>query len=196
MNHVANVPKKKSLNSFRSNTSRIPVSEVVCKSVLSLTSECQSIPQGSLHCYVLGRKDSECVTCCFGLKLHWPRSLGFLGSCYNGIPLGWKTKMFVLLMAWGRYRGQVTEGWGRTFGPGHTDARRRMTAKTWKGHHTVWRSQEDSLVLRILQTVDFCPTCNAEYNMILNVNEKQTVKAHIISQRVFHEPFLIFFSKG
>lgn len=113
-----------------------------------------------------------------------------------GIPLGWKTKMFVLLMAWGRYRGQVTEGWGRTFGPGHTDARRRMTAKTWKGHHTVWRSQEDSLILRILQTVDFCPTCNAEYNKILNVNEKQTVKAHIISQRVFHEPFLIFFSKG
>lgn len=59
MNHVANIPKKKSLNSFRPSTSRIPVSEMVCKSVLSLTSECQSIPQGSLHCYVLGRKDSE-----------------------------------------------------------------------------------------------------------------------------------------
>lgn len=60
----------------------------------------------------------------------------------------------------------------------------------------VWRSQEDSLALRILQTVDFCPSCNTEYNMILNGNEKKTVKAHTISQCVFREPFLIFFSKG
>lgn len=196
MNHVANIPKKKSLNSFRPSTSRIPVSEMVCKSVLSLTSECQSIPQGSLHCYVLGRKDSEVWPVVLGWNFTDPYHWDSWVPVIMGIPLGWKTKMFVLLMAWGRYRGQVTEGWGRTFGPGHTDARRRMTARTWKGHHTVWRSQEDSLVLRILQTVDFCPTCNTEYNMILNVNKKQTVKAHIISQRVFHEPFLIFFSKG
>lgn len=59
---------------------------------------------------------------------------------------------------------------------------------------TVWRSQEDSLALRILQTVDFCPSCNSEYNMILNGNEKKTVKAHIIS--VFSmNPFSFSFLK-
>lgn len=135
---------------------------------------------------------------CFGLKPHWPMSLGFLGSCLMGIPLGWKTKMLILLMAWGRYRGQVMEEWGRTFGPGHTDAcRKKDDSKDLKGtSHTVWRSQEDSLALRILQTVDSCPSYNTEYNMILSINKRKTVKAHIISQLVFREPFLTFFSKG
>lgn len=147
----------------------------------------------------IGKKGQWSVTFhlyCFGLKLHWPMSWDSWVPAVMGIPLSWKTKMFILLMTWGRYRGQVTEGWGRTFGPGHTDTHRKMIARTWQGHHTGWRSQENSLALRILQTVDFCPSCNTEYNMILNINEKKTVKAHIISQRVFHEPFLIFFSKG